>query len=161
MLREFPPRRLHLVDVENLVGSPRPTAVEVAACRQRYANLVKPAGWDQCVVACNHGVAADVGYNWPGARLLWRSGPDGADLALRDVLLEENVVDRFDRVILASGDGLFAEPVADLGRDGAHVTVVANRWSLSRRLRMAAAAVVYFNPPLPPAAPSALPRRAA
>ena len=64
---------------------------------------------DQCIVACNHGAAADVGYNWPGVRLLWRSGPDGADLALRDVLLEENVVDRFDRVILGSGDGLFAE----------------------------------------------------
>lgn len=162
MSKNFPPRRrLHLVDAENLIGSRRPAAIEVAACSWRYAELVKPAGMDQCIVACNHGAAADVWYNWPDVRLLWRSGRNGADLALRDVLLEENVVGRFGHVVLGSGDGLFAEPVSRLGRDGVHVTVVANRWSLSRRLELAAAAVVYFDGPLPPVTPATLRPKAA
>lgn len=162
MTKKFPPpRRLHLVDVENLIGSRRPDAIEVAACSWRYAELVKPAGMDQCVVACNRGAVADVGYNWPGVRYLWRSERNGADLALREVLLEENVAGRFGRVVLGSGDALFAEHVSRLGHDGVHVTVVANRWSLSRRLELAAAAVVYFDGPLPPATPAALRPKAA
>jgi hypothetical protein len=151
MKTSYPSRRLHLVDVENLLGCPRPAAVEVLACRQRYADLAQPTGWDQCVVACNHGAGAEVGFSWPGVRLLWRSGPDGADLALRDVLTHENVADRFKDVILASGDGLFADPVSELARAGVHVTVVANRRSLARRLELAAAAVIYFDAELPPA----------
>jgi hypothetical protein len=116
---------------------------------------------DQCVVACNHGVAADVGYGWPGVRLLWRSGRDGADLALLDVLLEESVAERFSHVVVASGDGIFTDPVSRLGRHGVHVTVVANRGQLSRRLELAAAAVVYFDGGLPPAGAAAILPRAA
>jgi hypothetical protein len=41
-----------------------------------------------------------------------------------------------------------------------HVTVVANSWSLSRRLRMAAAEVIYFDE-LPPAVGAMLHPKAA
>ena len=162
MSKNFPPqRRLHLVDVENLVGTPRPAAIEVAACSWRYAELVNPAGMDLCVVACNRGAAVDVGYNWPGVRLLWRSEHNEGDLALHDVLLDENVADRFGWIVVASGDGLFADPVARLGSDGVHVTVVANRCSLSRRLKLAAAEIIFFDGPLPPATSAAIRPRAA
>lgn len=146
-------RRLHLVDVENLTGSARPTGAEVRACYRRYADLVKPGGMDMYVIACNHGAGAEVGFNWPDVRHLWRSGEDGADLALLDVLAHEAVSDRFEAVILASGDGIFAGPAAELALREVHVTVVANRRSLSRRLEMAAALVIWFDemPPAPPA----------
>jgi hypothetical protein len=132
------------------------------ACRHRYADLVRPEGGDLCVIACNHGAGVEVAFNWPGARYLWRSGRDGADLALLGVLEAESVPERFETVILASGDGLFAGRVAELARRGVHVTVVANETSLSRRLRLAAADVVLFGmdraddvPPAPIAPPAA------
>lgn len=157
MRRAFPRgRRLHLIDVENLVTCPRPAASEVSACRRRYAELVKPACGDLCVVACNHGAGAEVGFSWPGARHLWRSGPDGADLALLEVLTGESVSDRFEAVVVASGDGRFADPVAWLARCGVRATVVANRGSLSRRLELAATAVVLFDVEPPPAMPAAV-----
>jgi hypothetical protein len=153
MKQEYPfGRRLHLVDVENLVGSPRPTAAEIWACQRRNADLVRPGGQDLCMVACSHGAGAEVAYNWPKAMHMWRSGPDGADLALLGVLTGESVSDRFESVVLASGDGLSAEPATELARCGVHVTVLANRRSLSRRLELASAAVVLFDSELPPAA---------
>lgn len=138
-------RRLHLIDIENLAGSGRPTGGQIVACYRRYADLVKPVRGDLCVVACNHGAGVEVAFNWPGARYLWRSGRDGADLALLDVLEAESVPDRFDAVVLASGDRLFAEAIAGLAQCGVHVTVVANETALSRRLRIAAAAVILFG----------------
>ena len=162
MKQTFPRgRRLHLVDVENLVGTPRPTATEVLACRQHYAELVKPACGDLCVVACNHGAGAEVGFSWPGVRRLWRSGPDGADLALLEVLTGESVSDRFEDVVVASGDGRFAEAVAWLAGCGVRATVVANRRSLSRRLELAATAVVLFDAEFPPAVSAAVGLRGA
>jgi len=83
-----------------------------------------------------------VAFEWPGARHLRRSGHDGADLALIEILTGESVAERFAAVIVASGDGLFAGPVARLGADGVVVTVVANRRSLSRQLALAARRLV-------------------
>jgi NYN domain len=154
MSRGFPPRRLHLIDAENLIGCPQPTDGEVLACRRRYAQLVGPAGLDQCIVACSHRAALAVGYGWPGARRLWRSGPDGADLALLDVFESESVCQRFDRLVLGSGDGIFAEAVSRVAARGVHVTVVATRRSLARRLLMASHAFIDFDPQLPPALPA-------
>jgi hypothetical protein len=152
--RRLAPRRLHLIDAENLIGSCQPTYDEVMVCRERYAQLVRPGAWDQCVVASSHRAAPAVGFGWPDARRLWRSGQDGADLALLDVLENENVCARYDRLVLASGDGIFAEAVSRVGAKGLHVTVVANRRSLARRLLMAASSFIDFEAPLPPALPA-------
>ena len=61
---------------------------------------------------------------WPHARYRVRSGPDGADLALLDVLRHENVAQRFTHVAIGSGDHLFAEEAAHLAAHGVWVTVV-------------------------------------
>jgi hypothetical protein len=102
-----------------------------------------------------------VGFSWPGARYLWRSGPDGADLALLEVMTGESVSDRFESVVVASGDGRFADTVAWLARCGVHVTVVANQRALSRQLRLAATVVVLFDVELPPAISAAIGLRGA
>jgi hypothetical protein len=89
------------------------------------------------------------GTGWLGPRRVLdpRSGPDGADHALLDVLSGENIVDRFPHVVLVSGDGIFSEPIAEIGREGVRTTIVARRRSLSRRLRMAAHEVLYLPDP--------------
>jgi hypothetical protein len=83
-----------------------------------------------------------------------RSGPDGADLALLDVIVGESVEERFSGVVIASGDGRFADEAARLGSLGIVVTVVSTRRSLSRRLELAAGQLVIFDEMLPPADPS-------
>lgn len=130
-------RALHLVDIENLVGSPRPHRAEVAEVHYAYTRrFVRPG--DLLTVACNHGAAPLVAWEWPGARLLLRSGADGADRALLEVIQHEAVHARFASVHIASGDGIFTDAAARLGAYGVVVTVVARPGSLSRTLRMAA-----------------------
>jgi hypothetical protein len=159
--RTYLQRRLHLVDIENLIGSARPTLRDAATCCERYAERAPLGPNDLVIVACNHGAATAVGYGWRGARVLLRSGRDGADMALLEVIAHENVTARFEAVVVASGDGCFAEAVAWLGSLGIEVTVVSNERALSRRLRLAAKHVVMLDADPVPAQPAAAARKAA
>ena len=129
-------RTLHLIDIENLAGSARPSARVVRDLRNDYGARVQPG--DLVIVAANHGAAPVVWWEWPGARHLPRSGPNGADEALLEVIRTEHAEQRFDRVVIASGDAIFAMPAAELARRGVSVAVVARRGSLARRLQLAA-----------------------
>jgi uncharacterized LabA/DUF88 family protein len=86
-------------------------------------------------------------------RWLIRSGPDGADLALIQAMMTERIPERFRRVVLGSGDGIFAEVCALLQAAGCAVAVVSRKESLSRALRFAVRDVrlLYPNPDTAPA----------
>jgi hypothetical protein len=146
-------RIFHLVDVENLVGAPDFTRAEAARIHLAYG-LVAPLGRvDQLVIATSHRAAISAWFGWPSsARRLVRSGPDGADLALLEVLERESIAARFDSVVIGSGDGIFALEAARLQSAGVGVTVVTRRGGLSRRLRLAVRDVRYIDPA--PARPS-------
>ena len=139
-------RHLVLVDIENLAGTASPTKEEVASvvCDLR---AVLP-GFDsaQRVVACSHHAAATVAFAFPPARRLWRSGPDGADLALLNVLDNECIDDRFGHVTICSGDGIFAASAARLGGAGIDVTVISVPGHLAARLQLAARHVLFMTP---------------
>jgi hypothetical protein len=154
-------RRLHLVDVENLIGYARPTLTDATKCRDHYKKCARVRPSDFVVVACNHGAALEIGFGWRGSRLLLRSGEHGAELALLDVIAREGIHERFSEVVVGSGDGQFADTVAWLGSRGVEVTVVSNRHSLSRRLRLAAKRVVFFDPEPVPTSPAAILREVA
>lgn len=143
----YPPRTLHVVDIENLAGTAMPNADAVARLRAVYFTRVGLGDHDQTVVACNHLALVDVGVGWGcgAAQYRVRSGPDGADLELLDVLHLERVAERFTQVVIASGDGAFAAAAATLVAGGCHVTVVARRESLSARLALAAHEVRYID----------------
>ena len=131
-------RSLHLVDVENLLGTPRPLQSDVMPLAAEYAELAGIGPRDHVVIASSHICASTVWYEWPGAaRRLLASGPDGADNALLGVLACEQAAQRFGRVVIASGDGIFAEAAARLQMGGTDVTVVCGVGSLARRLQMA------------------------
>lgn len=145
MRKRHPLRTLHLIDIENLLGQPRPAIDSVSEARAAYEAHVVVGESDLVVVACNHGCALEVGLAYAGARLVVRSGPNGADLALLDVLAEHDVVGRFDAVVVASGDGIFTDAVSTLA--GTMPTLVVSRPdSLARTLRLAAGGrVVPFD----------------
>ncbi|GGS83529.1 hypothetical protein GCM10010156_47670 [Planobispora rosea] len=138
-------RSVHLLDVENLVGTPRPATAEVVTLMGHYRRRV-PAGFtDQYVAAVNHGALLAVGLALAGIQLLVRSGPDGADEALCEVIRLDHLDDRFERVIIGSGDGIFTDLADWLRRRGVEVVVVSRPDALSYRLRRTAAQVIPLD----------------
>jgi hypothetical protein len=141
----FPERGLHLIDIENLAGDSRPTLGQVGDVRGLYAGRLRFGAMDQVVVASSHLTLLAAALGWPHARYRVRSGPNGADLELLDVLLHENVAARFTHVMIGSGDGVFAPAAASLAAAGVWVTVVSRRDSLSAQLALAAREVIYLD----------------
>lgn len=146
----FVDRRFYLTDIENIVGGIPKCQRQVVWVEDALAQTIAPRPGDHLVIGVSHASLLMTGTGWMGPRRVLdpRSGPDGADHALLDVLSGENIIDRFPHVVLVSGDGIFSESIAEIGRAGVRTTVVARRRSLSRRLRMAAHEVLYLpNPP--------------
>jgi hypothetical protein len=103
-------RTVHLVDAENLLGTPAPSPAQVRQLISRYAANVGFGAMDQVIIACSHLAFRTVGFCWPGPQYLLRSGPDGADLALLAVLDTDNIAARFRDVVIGSGDHIFPRP---------------------------------------------------
>ena len=140
-------RTIHLLDVENLLGGPVFTAAQVSLLEHAYASIAGVRDSDQFILATSHFAAEPTWFGWgrPCRRLV-RSGVDGADLALIDVMTEEGLADRFAHVMLGSGDGIFAEPCARLQSMGSQLTVVSReRLALSRKLAFAVRDVRFLE----------------
>lgn len=145
--RWFPERTLHVVDIENLAGASLPRLDQVTEVQGTYLALIEFGPDDHIVMASSHKCLLNVALGWPHARYRVRSGPDGADMELLDVLLHEDVATRFTHVVIGSGDGVFGPAAAILSDRGVLVTVVSRRDSLSPGLARAAATVKYLDGP--------------
>lgn len=130
-------RRILLVDIENLAGGAVLNARQVAWAKAQLVEAIGLNDMDQVVIGTSHIGLITIGTNWKRQRYVVRSGDDGADMALLEVLAE-NLASRYDEVVLASGDGIFTNAVAALGATGVVVHVVAPAHALSRRLHAAA-----------------------
>jgi hypothetical protein len=148
----FPTRALHVVDIENLAGAAVPTLELVTEVQGRYLACLAFGADDQVVLAASHLGLLNTGLGWPHARYRVRSGKDGADLELIDVLEHENVAARFSHVVIGSGDGMFGRAAQGLADRGVHITVVSRRDSLAHSLARIARHVVYLDEPLTAAA---------
>jgi hypothetical protein len=98
----WPGRAVHLVDAENLLGTPAPGPGHVLDLARCYARRVGFGPMDQVVIGCSHRAFTTIGFCWRGPQYLLRSGPDGADLALLAVLAQDHVAARFAAVVIAS-----------------------------------------------------------
>src|SRR5579859_3222188 len=92
--RQFPARRLHLVDIENLAGDSLPSLRQIRQAQGLYTECLALGARDQEEVASSHLTLLNAALGWPHAYYRVRSGPDGADLALLDVLRHENIARR-------------------------------------------------------------------
>ena len=141
----FPDRTLHVVDIENLAGAAIPSLDLVSEVQIRYLACLGFGTDDHVVLASSHLGLLNAGLGWPHARHLVRSGKDGADLELIDVLEHENVAARFRHVVIGSGDGMFGRAAESLRDRGVWVTVVSRPGSLAATLAHAARDVVYLD----------------
>ncbi len=138
-------RHLVLIDIENLAATPSPSQEEVLAVKAALEALLPDFDMAFWVIACSHHAAPTVAFEFPSARHLWQSGSDGADLALLDVLERESVEQRFDRVSICSGDGIFAYEAGRLATSGVEVTAIAQKHCLSARLQLAVRNVHHLD----------------
>ena len=124
-----------LVDIENLCGSGQFTQAEACAARTMVESAV-PLPYDARVTVGTSSDEAclEAWLAWRGPQHVRRHGQDGADLALAEVALNENLIDRCSHVVICSGDGLFAILAQYLRAHGVRVTVVCRPGSLSRAL---------------------------
>lgn len=137
-------RRIVVVDIENVVGG-AVTAAELVHWARQLIEATLALEEDDLVVVGTSGVSLlEVGCHWSHVRRVVRNGRDGADLELLQVLAE-NIAARFDRVVIVSGDHIFADVAAELAGSGVDVTVAAFSDTLSRRLALAAHHVVLFD----------------
>jgi uncharacterized LabA/DUF88 family protein len=141
-----------LVDIENVAGGAIVTEAIARRARDVVVASLAVAECEQIVVGTSHVGVFNVWAVWPGARLRVRSGEHGADLALLDVMQFERIEQRFDEIVLVSGDGIFADEVARLAAAGAPVTVASWAETLSAQLRLAAVHTIYLDCTVPAAA---------
>jgi hypothetical protein len=143
-VRLRPRRECHLLDVENLLGRGQFTASDVAELSRQYSRVTRLARDAQLVAAASSSLWVEIGRGWPGVRPLWQPGPDGADECLLEVIRDEHLADRFSRVVIASGDGIFAKAARELVDLGVDVVVVGQYGHIHHLLYSAVADIRYL-----------------
>lgn len=139
-----PSRALHLVDLENLAATASLSQQIARRTAREYLAVAQYSVGDLIVVASSHrnGLVARAAF--PGATVRWRSGRDGADLALLDAYSEFDQ-SRFNRVVVGSGDGIFSGLVASARQGGLVVSVVTRRHTASAALLDSASSVALIG----------------
>ena len=120
----------------------------------RYGVPTSPA--DHFVVGSSHGFASLAWFILPaqGIQRVVRSGQDGGELAILAGVDLDHAADRFDRIVIASGDGMFTQTAVTARDRGLHVHQVSGIGTCARTL--AAAAHTHSRLRLAPKHPAAL-----
>ncbi len=125
---------LHLVDLENLVGDPYASSERSQLVLAEYRQIAAQKFGHLAVVAANHHLLDPVIYElaeW--SRAHHASGPDGADNVLLDNAPCQWVCQRFKRLVIGSGDHIFADLAEAAITHGLAVTVIGRVGSIARR----------------------------
>lgn len=149
-------RSLHLIDLENLCGSGLPSESLIARVWRTYRYGVQTSPQDHYIVGSSHGFASLAWFILPtqGIQRVVRSGKDGGELAILAEVDLAHAATRFDRIVIASGDGMFTEAATTARAHGLHVHQVSGIGKRSGAL--AAAAHTHSRLRLEPKHPVAL-----
>src|SRR5215213_11074025 len=128
-------RSLHLVDLENLVGDPRAEAEPALDTFAAYLELAQWDDGDHVILATNPWLMARVVFDLPVECSRHAvHGRDGADTMLLSLAPPEYVVKRYGRLVVGSGDAIFARRAEAVRDGGLAVDVVARPDGCSTRL---------------------------
>ena len=128
-------RTIHLIDIENLCGSCDLTIEAVELAREAYFAATQPGTDDLFVIAASNHNQEAAAFGWPNGKHVFRSGQDGADIELALVMINEHLDQRFQTVVLASGDGGLAPFAEHLIQLGSELVIVSLSNSLSNQMR--------------------------
>jgi hypothetical protein len=140
-------RTYHLIDLENHLGDTAWDEAAVGQVARNYQDLVHVGPDDLVFVAVGPQLAFAAKTAFPGAEVKVARGKDGADLALIYHEQVDWLADRFDHVVVASGDHIFAGLLASLRLAGVATTLVGREHSISRHSRCQADIVLTLPEP--------------
>jgi hypothetical protein len=133
-------RGLHLVDLENLLADPWARGACVGHALDEYLTRARFRRGDLVFVAGNPWLMVELGWSQIDSaapvechRFAAR-GPQGADNKLLEAAPLAWVARRFDRLVVGSGDGVFADRLAAARASGLSVRIVSRPEALSGRL---------------------------
>ncbi len=139
-------RTMHLIDIENLCMAANPTLEQVIEARRCYLELMNPGESDQFLVTVSSRANLQaVAFGWQGATLKVHEGHDGADILLAEAILDDHLESRFDKVVVASGDGGLAPFVTHLKSLLKNVVVVSQPTAIAFSMRVSGAQVKYIR----------------
>ena len=148
-------RTLHLVDLENLLGSDRLAAPDAHGALERYLELSRWEPGDQVIVAAHPALVERFAFAPPvPCNVHAVHGRDAADVMLLSHAPAELVARRFGRLVIGSGDGIFAARAREARERGVGVLVVARPGCCSARFRSWGFPVVEFDARPAAAAPA-------
>lgn len=127
-------RRIFVIDIENAIGNGIITEEDVVRERALLEEHYSIGDKDLVVIGVSHSNNVFPAHAWTSARIVLKRGHDGADIALKNVLTQEQIEDRFEEVVIVSGDGTFSEEVELLRRSGVGVIVHAGVKSIASKL---------------------------
>ena len=127
-------------------GGPFQSQASMHCVSNWYRSIAPVERADHVIVAVNPMLAMAAGSEWPGTRIRVGKGPDGADRALINELQDPRwVASHYDRVVIGSGDGIFASIIASMRGYGIAVGVLARERHVSRALKRSADFVMLFR----------------
>jgi hypothetical protein len=138
-------RRLVVVEIESIAEGAVRTTPLASWAKHQVAGVIALKQGEQVVVGATHRSILPVRMMWPEPRIVTGSRAEDVQNEILQVLQDEQIAERFDELVLASGNGVYAEAIASLAASGVEVTVVAWPENLSKRLRMAAAHLVLLE----------------
>jgi hypothetical protein len=128
-------RGLHLVDLENLLADPWASGPSVGHALDEYLERAHFRPGDLVFVAGNPWLMVELGWSHGvDCHRFAARGPQGADNKLLEASPLAWVARRFERLVVGSGDGVFADRIAQARAVGLSVQIVARPDALSRRL---------------------------
>lgn len=145
---------LMLIDLENLCGTPRPSGYLATRIADELIslNVLPSSGAPVLATGVSNARVGKRVARKLGARFLAGYGRDGADMALLHAAarwlrcLEESIVQVVPRLIVCSGDHIFASLAESVCGVGGETIVCSTRASLSWQLRRACTAAVILPP---------------
>lgn len=143
--RTFGNRRLVVIDIENIIGGAAMTKGRAEWGRHMIESLTDISPDEQVIIgSCREGFI-NVKTAWENARVVVRGGTDAADLALIDVMDNEDLASRYSEILLISGDHIFTDSVRALTGTGTPVTIASWRSGLSAQLVAAASNIIVLD----------------
>jgi hypothetical protein len=131
------PRTAYFLDLDNLVGTGQPSANQIHRVLDEFERLCKPCRGDQVFCAGTAISAYHCADYRPNYRVAVGRGKDGADRRLLELGDPEHVSRRFQRVVIGSGDGIFAGLALEYMTRGIQVELLVGKGALANNLHRA------------------------
>jgi uncharacterized LabA/DUF88 family protein len=134
-------RTAFFVDIDNICGSGLAPKLMVESSVGAIKSRYRPESTDLVYCAATALAAYHCKAVWPGCSVRVGRGQDGSDLQLLNDAKPEWLAARFERVVIASGDGIFAPLAQKLIDLGVIVEFAVGNGAVSRKISQLAPVV--------------------